>query len=545
MNTSPITLANEAPAEGSLNTALKNTNGRKNEEESASGADFARVLAAQTLADTSPATNPTSLDLENPLAPAAPGEWQKFAASVLMGVGATDLATPINALGELDRGLAAKVSLLPLNDHATPMDALGGLEPGLAAQVDLLPRSGPGDEGAALAADNTVLEVAGAAALLTSLQVPAAGVHGPGPRTDADLAPTSAAMDPRAIAWVATPLGHGLTIISPPEAPGVESLNTFALGQGLDPATVEWLLSGQRSAPTAAGPGAAGAMGLNNSSLAGAGPWRPLEAAIDAVPMGQGVASQTTIATLDLSQALGDEGLDWLRSMGVFKPVHLGFDATRSESLMALDGASSIGGAEGAQSVPDLQTWGTDAEGQPSTGQPHTPGAGSSSKGELATTAGTRDPQGLSGSVLSGQELAEKMSLAIGKRLLQAVERGDWQLKLQLKPAELGHIDVDLRVKGHVLEASFTAHQALTRDLLEAGSGRLKETLSQSGMDVASMKFNDGQSARFGGDSTPRHSSSGAQPRPDRVTESDTPNDGLFTASNVKPTRPGGLDLMV
>jgi len=101
------------------------------------------------------------------------------------------------------------------------------------------------------------------------------------------------------------------------------------------------------------------------------------------------------------------------------------------------------------------------------------------------------------------QNLAEKMGQAVGQRILSELERGQWQLKLSLRPARLGHIEVDMRMRGGEMDAVFTAGQALTRELLNEGMSKLKETLNQMGMDVASLKVDDGQSRQRGGESTP------------------------------------------
>jgi flagellar hook-length control protein FliK len=164
---------------------------------------------------------------------------------------------------------------------------------------------------------------------------------------------------------------------------------------------------------------------------------------------------------------------------------------------------------------------------------------------EIKTTGSFSAQQGLAGSsaTLTGQDLADKMSQAIGQRLLDSIEKGDWQVKMNLKPAELGHIEVDLRMKDHALEAHFSTSQSLTKDLLELGIGRLKDTLQQSGMDVASIRINDGQSSRSGGDSTPGQAQSGGQgPKPRRDQSSET----MVTAIPQKQSETdGGLDLMV
>ena len=105
------------------------------------------------------------------------------------------------------------------------------------------------------------------------------------------------------------------------------------------------------------------------------------------------------------------------------------------------------------------------------------------------------------------QNLAEKMGQAVGKRMLTEMEKGQWHLKLQLRPATLGHIEVEMRMLSGQLDAVFNAPQALTRELLQEGMTRLKETLNQMGMDVASMQVKDGQTRQNGGKSTPNQAS--------------------------------------
>lgn len=101
------------------------------------------------------------------------------------------------------------------------------------------------------------------------------------------------------------------------------------------------------------------------------------------------------------------------------------------------------------------------------------------------------------------QNLAEKMGQAVGQRILSEIEKGQWHLKLSLRPATLGHIEVEMRMLSGQLEAVFTASQAMTRELLQDGMSKLKDTLNQMGMDVASMQVGDGQTRQRGGESTP------------------------------------------
>jgi flagellar hook-length control protein FliK len=101
------------------------------------------------------------------------------------------------------------------------------------------------------------------------------------------------------------------------------------------------------------------------------------------------------------------------------------------------------------------------------------------------------------------QNLAEKMGQAVGQRILSEMERGQWHLKLQLRPATLGHIEVEMRMRSGEFDAVFTAPNTITRDLLQDGMSKLRETLSQMGMDVANIHVGGGQTGQSGGDPTP------------------------------------------
>lgn len=139
-------------------------------------------------------------------------------------------------------------------------------------------------------------------------------------------------------------------------------------------------------------------------------------------------------------------------------------------------------------------------------------------------------------------ELSQRMGEAIGQRLISAMERGQWQLKLMLRPAHLGHIEVDMRMRNGELDANFLASQAATRELLQEGLGRLKSTLNSLGMDVASMQIGDGQSRQFGENSTPHQHSPGA------ARTANKENAPVATAPIDAPktsTGSDGLDVMV
>jgi hypothetical protein len=101
------------------------------------------------------------------------------------------------------------------------------------------------------------------------------------------------------------------------------------------------------------------------------------------------------------------------------------------------------------------------------------------------------------------QNLADKMGQAVGQRILSEMEKGQWHLKLQLRPATLGHIEVEMRMRSGEFDAVFTAPNGTTRELLQEGMSKLRETLSQMGMDVANIHVGGGQTGQSGGESTP------------------------------------------
>ena len=140
------------------------------------------------------------------------------------------------------------------------------------------------------------------------------------------------------------------------------------------------------------------------------------------------------------------------------------------------------------------------------------------------------------------QELSQRLGEAIGQRLISAMERGQWHLKLTLKPAHLGHIEVDMRMREGGLDANFVASQAATRELLQDGLSRLKSSLSDIGMDVASMSVGDGQARHSGGESTLE---SRASKTSGAASNKGKPLTATDTANSPRGSLHDGLDVMV
>lgn len=159
------------------------------------------------------------------------------------------------------------------------------------------------------------------------------------------------------------------------------------------------------------------------------------------------------------------------------------------------------------------------------------PNAGDSAPAELPNTARSE----------SIQALAEKMGQAVGQRILSEMEKGQWHLKLQLRPATLGHIEVEMMMRSGEFDAIFTAPNATTRELLQDGMTKLRDTLSQMGMDVAYIDVRDGQSGQGGGDPTPgfRKGKTAQAQANAQVTGSETTRAPLVKSSKE------GLDVLV
>jgi flagellar hook-length control protein FliK len=102
------------------------------------------------------------------------------------------------------------------------------------------------------------------------------------------------------------------------------------------------------------------------------------------------------------------------------------------------------------------------------------------------------------------QDLADKLGKAMGERLQEQLEKGEWKLQLKLNPAHLGKIDVELDMSAAGLDAVFKTDNQLTRELIAQGMNKLKDSLAQSGMTVANVWVNSENQKGSGGNSTPR-----------------------------------------
>jgi flagellar hook-length control protein FliK len=126
--------------------------------------------------------------------------------------------------------------------------------------------------------------------------------------------------------------------------------------------------------------------------------------------------------------------------------------------------------------------------------------------GSAATSAALANPE-LTDRAAQIQDLADKLGKAMGERLQEQLERGEWKLQLKLNPAHLGKIDVELDMNSGGLDAVFKSDNLLTRELISQGMAKLRDSLTQSGMTVANVWVNSENQRQSGGNSTPRQQS--------------------------------------
>ncbi len=132
--------------------------------------------------------------------------------------------------------------------------------------------------------------------------------------------------------------------------------------------------------------------------------------------------------------------------------------------------------------------------------------ASTGSLGASATSAALANPE-MTDRAAQIQDLADKLGKAMGERLQDQLERGEWKLQLKLNPANLGKIDVELDMSKAGLDAVFKTDNAVTRELIAQGMNKLKDSLAQSGMTVANVWVNSENQQKSGGNSTPRQNS--------------------------------------
>lgn len=137
-------------------------------------------------------------------------------------------------------------------------------------------------------------------------------------------------------------------------------------------------------------------------------------------------------------------------------------------------------------------------------------------------------------------KLSRKFSEGIAQRMVTALSNDNWKVRLDLKPAHLGQVSVDMNMAQGRIEAVFDATNPAARALISESLERLRQDLQKSGMNVAYLSMNSGSSGGHAGKST-SHRRDGTDGRPGKVEVDSVAG----VPSRVGPKSVDGLDILV
>ncbi|MEY4156605.1 MAG: hypothetical protein RJB64_1326 [Pseudomonadota bacterium] len=364
---------------------------------------------------------------------------------------------------------------------------------------------------------NSAVSVATPGVEAGHLLVPAAPVSTP----DTSTLATTEAVPAQLPSHSQAPASSGLTtvqlsphlqVITPGQ--GVvneQSLQAFAQSMGIDAQVFKQL-------STPAAPGSMDTSGLRAGVTA--------TDALNGTPILP--AAPTDMSAIDLSQAvpaglmLEDLHIDWLggrRSLELSTPSTL-------DVLGMRDGGNSPEAIASLQESADAGAQGQSSDNNPGLGQSHLGANGRTSGTASAQSAHAPAAQNMTEHF---EKLSAKLATEMAGRIHEQFSQGEWKMKFALKPASLGQVDVQLEMRDGKLAAVLQADNPMTQDLLQNGSQRLRDALSQMGLSQSSVSVGDGRSQAFQGDRQSGGQGSGtASSHP-----SDSLDDSVATVANA------------
>ena len=374
-----------------------------------------------------------------------------------------------------------------------------------------------------------------------------------------ELANASDAATNKLQMYALSPKVHIIT--DPRQAPSPESLTAFAKSMGLDEATIQNLMgsASQASTPGANGLPSSGAncmpngiannAGFNISALLGAAlnggsdtaNITQADAAFNqAMTQALSTSTQSPAANANLLQSAAaaplNFGISGLPVNGLSQaemasiqhiqmtvlppavlPVQSGniaqaFNTPSTASVLSLLGgnlqdqditslASSFSQNMGEQS----DTSGSDSSGQSSSGfaqalaQSNASDNRSVANKEVATVATPLNEV--------YDQLSDKLATEMAARMHKQLSDGQWKMKFGLRPAHLGGVEIQLEMKDGKLDAVFRAENAMTRDLLQNSTQRLRDALQNFGINAGFVEVGQNGSQNqqnASGNSTPQ-----------------------------------------
>ena len=99
-------------------------------------------------------------------------------------------------------------------------------------------------------------------------------------------------------------------------------------------------------------------------------------------------------------------------------------------------------------------------------------------------------------------EISRRLTESLGNRISTQIKRGAWRVEMDLHPKSLGRIEIQLEMRNGELEAHFNTSQSVTRELLQESFSKLKDVLSQHGIDSAYIGLGSENGRNSDGNST-------------------------------------------
>ena len=138
-------------------------------------------------------------------------------------------------------------------------------------------------------------------------------------------------------------------------------------------------------------------------------------------------------------------------------------------------------------------------------------------------------------------KLSRKLADGIAQRMVAALAGDNLRLRIDLKPAHLGHVSIEMNMVRGQVEAVFDAANPAARALISDGFERLRQDLQKSGTNVAFLSMNSGAGGGHGGKSTSQKRE-GGDSRPGAIAEVGEVQAGAATGALRSSD---GLDVLV
>ena len=162
-------------------------------------------------------------------------------------------------------------------------------------------------------------------------------------------------------------------------------------------------------------------------------------------------------------------------------------DATGSTSQVRVGPVDDTRDASGSRATLDDVAGSDDARPSSAGSAWPSPPESPESKSAGATRAPDTYSQDTLRTLDNYRQLSLRMAEAVGQRILGMLNRGEWQLALQVNPAHLGRVDIRLTLRGNrMVDAEFLSSKSDTARLLASGESQLRACLDGAG-------FNTGQ----------------------------------------------------